>query len=182
MSRKATGMAAALAALAVAGAAYSAQSGQRPTSRDAVWGGGHFVNAAGVPRDFSVLGIKGGLSGADGSLIFGTNGAVTINRTDVTCVAVRGNKAVVGGIISETGTGDFVGFANLVYYIDNGGPGSSSRDRFSPILILEPEEVSELMPPGFPHVCPEPTILEGFSYGDLLEGDIVVHDAPGSTD
>lgn len=68
-----------------------------------------------------------------------------------------------------------------MYYIDNGGPGSSSRDRFSPILILTPDEVEELMPPGFPHVCPEPTILEGFSYGTLTEGDIVVYDAPGGT-
>ncbi len=129
MSRRTAIAAAAAAALAAAGAAYSSHTGEAPARSDAVWGGGHFVNPAGVPRDLSVLGVRGGRRGADGSLIFGTNGVVTINRTEVTCLAVNGNKAVVGGIIRETNTGAFVGSANVMYYIDNGGPGSSARDR-----------------------------------------------------
>lgn len=182
MSRKtAITAAAAAAALAVAGAAYSSHADEAPAGRDAVWGGGHFVNRAGGPRDLSVLAMQGGVGGANGSLIFGSNGVTTINRTEVMCVAVDGNTAVVGGIIRETNTGALVGSANVMYYIDNGGPESSTRDLVSPILIFFPEEVEELMPPGFPHVCPEPTLLPGFSYLDLTEGDIVVHDAPGST-
>jgi hypothetical protein len=172
------GIAAALSAgLIGVGVAYSSQSPEVRGSKDAVWGGGRFEFPGPIVRDFSVFAEGGPFSGARGQVTTGVNGALTIQRTEVTCVGASGNKAVVGGIIREFVNPDFVGSYLLFYVIDNGLPGSATLDQTSGGLILDATDVAQ-MPRGFPKVCPSPeTVLGGFQYNDITAGDIVVRDA-----
>ncbi len=90
---------------------------------------------------------------------------------DVTCLRVTGNRAVVGGRITE-GPSTGAGFAMRLE--DVGRPGASKRDRVSPVYLLFSSEE----PPGFPRTCPP---FDWDAFGDIgfftqTFGDVSVHD------
>jgi len=120
-----------------------------------------------LSRDFSVdahVEKKG--QTVTGLFISGRNG-ISSSQTNVTCVAIDGNQAAVGGVESTTGVG------RLVFLIDNGPPSSAVRDQSSPIFT-DPLD-SPNWPIGFPTVCPAPN--SGFNqegYLDVHSGDIVI--------
>jgi hypothetical protein len=160
----------ALAMAAVIGTtSFAAGSGGGP--KDAIWGGGHFtwyIGETPFERDFSLNAELGRFGDAGGTFVYGRNGAFGIGNT-VSCLAVSGNQAVIGGVNSA-------GFKYLVYFVDNGTPANASRDQVTPMLQLEPNEVLQ-MPADFPKVCPSPaTPISGNPYYDLVGGDIVVRD------
>ena len=158
---------AAIATAVVGVAASSGASSSNAGPRDALWGGGHFEFTFGgvtFPRDFSVKGDLGRFGQGDGSFVYG-------GRVDaVSCLAVSGNRAVIGGYDRDGGK-------YLWYAVDNGTPASATRDQVTALLLLEPGDLAQL-PVGFPNVCPTPlTVVGGTPYDDLTHGDIVVFDA-----
>ena len=93
----------------------------------------------------------------------------------VTCVTVDGNRAAIGGVLTEAPgqPGISVGDPYIVYVEDNGRPGSTSADEISVLAILpEGDPDRPLMPPGFPDVCPSADSIYG--YAPLTSGDITV--------
>lgn len=164
---------AAAASLAASGAAYSSLAAGGPSDDPFVVGGGRlgpgtFPGGFTIPsRDFSVDAHveKKGLK-VTGLFISGRNG-ISSSQTNVTCVAIDGNQAAVGGVESLTGVG------RVVFVIDNGPPSSAVRDQLSPIFT-DPVD-SPNWPIGFPLVCPTPN--SGFNqegYLDVHSGDIVI--------
>lgn len=160
------------AAMAVIAAAASfGAGGSAAGPHDAIWGGGHadvFVGGGiEVPRDVSVNVEQGRFGGADGSFVYGRNGLSTIVDAEPTCIAVSGNRAVIGGLSN--------GEPFVWYAVDNGKPGGAVRDQVSAVLLLGPGDVAQI--PGFPNACPSPdTPVGGFEYRDLVGGDLVVRD------
>jgi hypothetical protein len=163
---------AAAMAIALAATSFGAPS-SNAGPRDAVWGGGHFTwsdSGGEHPRDFSVNAELGRFGDADGTLVYGNIGATLARTNAVSCLAVSGKYAVIGGT-------DQLGGRYLFYMVDSGRPSSAdSRDQVTPLLLLEPSDLAQ-MPAGFPSVCPSPTaVLNAIPYSDLTGGDIVVHD------
>ena len=164
---------AAVAALAAAGAAYSSLATGGPSDDPFVVGGGRLGPGTFpggftiLSRDFSVdahVEKKG--QKVTGLFISGRNG-ISSSQTNVTCVAIDGNQAAVGGVESTTGVG------RLVFLIDNGPPSSAVRDRSSAIFTDPLDNPN--WPIGFPTVCPSPS--SGFNqegYLDVHSGDIVI--------
>lgn len=173
---------AAFAALVGAGAAWSMLKVE--STPPSLTGGGHwdsgtcFAAPDGPPlfcspfaRDFSVEVQALGRSGtATGTLRFGWNGTAFTTQTNVTCMTVEGNKAVIGGYITQR---QFAGDPMLWYVIDNGGPGGGAYDQASPRTIFES---ADSLPAGFPKNCGEP-ISVIFRYTDLLAGDVSMQGA-----
>jgi hypothetical protein len=160
------------AAMAVVAVATSFGASATAGPRDAVWGGGHFAVTTGnqFERDLSVTAELGRFGEANGTLVYGLNGVSSRPTDSVSCLAVSGNHAVIGGYDPAQG-GPF-----LFYLVDNGPPSSQARDQVSPLLLLDENDVAQ-MPTGFPKVCPSPDfVFGGFSYSDLSAGDIVVRD------
>src|SRR6266516_207365 len=75
-------------------------------------------------------------------------------RGTVKCLAVAGNTAVVGGVL--TWPGILAGVPFVEYVVDNGASGDLISD-----LGLFPfgDPDLALLPPGFPTVCPSPGLL-----------------------
>jgi hypothetical protein len=131
-------------------------------------GPGTFPSGFTIPaRDFSVdAHVKKQGENVYGFLTTGRNGIGSV-QTDVTCVSIDGNRAVVGGIKRTTGGG------RVVFLIDNGPPSSTVRDQSS-AWFVDPLD-AEGWPDGFPYVCPTPdSAINGTGYLDIHSGDIVV--------
>jgi hypothetical protein len=177
-----------LAALVVAGAAYTAASpSAKLQKQDRVYGGGQYG-----PGCFSEPGTgfcfafarniavdahaQGDGSEASGNETYGHRDVPAASRRlKVTCLRVEGNKAAIGGIIES---GANAGFWYLRNFIDRGGPEDTVRDLASP---LDADTAgSAYWPAGFPYICPSPTTSVPATpiYRELDEGDIVVQDAP----
>ena len=155
------------AAMAVVAAATSSGAGGNGGPRDAVWGGGHADVSVG-PRDFSINVEQGRFGNADGSFVYGRNGVITVVDAEPACIAVSGNRVVIGG---QSGGLGFVWYA-----VDNGKPGSATRDQITAVQLLDENDVAQ-MPAGFPKVCPSPDApFGGVPYADVTGGDIVVRD------
>ena len=162
-----------LGALVGSGAAYSSLASGGPSEDPFVVGGGRLGPGTFpggftiLSRDFSVdahVEKKG--QKVTGLFITGRNG-ISGSQTNVTCVSIDGNQAVVGGVDSATGIG------RVVFLIDNGPPSSAVRDQSSPNFV-DPVD-SPNWPFGFPYVCPTPN--SGFNqegYLDVHSGDIVI--------
>ena len=158
-------------AMAIVAVATSSGASSNAGPRDALWGGGHFrwyLGDLAFERDMSINVELGHFGDADGSFVYGNNGSNgSINS--VSCLAVSGNHAVIGGVTQA-------GIKYLVYAIDNGTPASGVRDQITPVLQPDAADLAQL-PEGFPKVCPSPdTVLGGFPYSDLTGGDIVIRD------
>jgi hypothetical protein len=166
----------ALAVLALAGTGWATR--RAPQHPSVVFGGGHIGPGCSttnfcptLPRDFSLVGRLGRHgTNALGEIVYGRNGSGNPTQfvVDVRCVAVSGNRAVLGGVIRTNGGG----FA--IWVIDNGVPGSSVLDQAS---YAQADELgSSIWPAGFPHRCPSP---EGDAFGGgffgIANGDVTVH-------
>ena len=97
----------------------------------------------------------------------------------VTCMAVAGNRAAIGGFLAEKTSaqpGFDVGDPFLLYVEDNGPIVASTPDRISGLAVL-PEGDPDLafVPDAFPWVCPSADSIYG--YMPLSSGDITVGDA-----
>jgi len=164
---------ASLAVLAMAGAVYVSVAAGGPANGPFVAGGGEIGPGTfpdgfelKVPRDF---GLDAQKTGARVTGIFnsGQNG-VSSTGTDVTCVAIEGNRAAVGGVDTADPT-----LGRVRFLIDNGPPGSAIRDQLSPTFTAAVSDPS--WPTGFPYVCPKPSSgLNDAGYLDVHSGDIVV--------
>lgn len=175
-----------VAAVLGASAAYSASSpSAKLQKQDRVYGGGQvgagcylpdFGICFDTPRYFSV----DSHAESDGRRAVGNSNYgipdVRDGGRNITCLAVEGNKALIGGVIES---GPNSGFWYAQFFVDNGMPGTGSRDLASP-TIFDPAGAST-WPARFPNVCPSPiTGWPGFAptYRPVDQGDVVVQDAP----
>jgi hypothetical protein len=175
---------------ALAGGAAAALSDGGPNaqlvSQDRLYGGGGtdpgcFVPDIGFCRigstDFSVdAHATGSGHAAYGDLLFGAN------HIQVTCLAVDGSKAAVGGIIVSSANSAINGYLGLFFFVD-GGPPNAHLDQVSPFYNgpADPSGWSA----GFPYVCPSPVTGDPAlgifaSYIPVVRGDIVVQDGGGT--
>jgi hypothetical protein len=125
------------------------------------------------PREFSLdAHATGSGRNAEGTLEYANadTGAL-IASGDVTCLNVDGERAVVGGRLNE---GPATGAGFLIHLEDRGRPGSATRDRVSPLLLLlTPEEE----PAGFPRTCPAfEEDVNGVGFFAQTYGDVAVND------
>ena len=182
LSRKLVPLVLVAAGLASAGIAYSSS---RPVGRGLqspahVYGGGRLgpgtFPATGLtfsnPRDFSIDAHRIRAT-VGGHVYYGRNAGVLLLGVDVTCLAVKGRTAAIGGIVRETGDGQDVGYGFALFLEDNGSPLSQTRDQSSAAFI-DPLSAPE-WPPGFPLVCPAPDgPFNEPGFLDLHSGDVVV--------
>ena len=171
-----------LAVLGVgAGIAYSASSpGAKLQKQDRVWGGGHFPAGCSIPdpatcivnpRNVAVdAHAEGNGSEAAGNSTYGSQTART-----VTCLAVNGNAAAIGGMSDASNV-------YVQYFVDRGTTelGTPQHDLVS--LTLNGPLGDSSFPAGFPFVCPPATGSPSLPayYFEIDGGDITVQDAPTS--
>jgi hypothetical protein len=175
----------ALVALVVAGLAYSSGGpNEQLAAQDRLYGGGGtdpgcFVPDIGfcrtVPIDFSIDAHATTTGQAAHGDFMNLNG-----HSQVTCIAVDGNNAVVGGVSVSGPDPSRIGWLFATFYVDRGTPDSGQRDLVSP-NYGGPADPSG-WPPGFPYVCPSPdTGVPEFglirSFIPISRGDIVIQDA-----
>jgi hypothetical protein len=101
-----------------------------------------------------------------------TYGTLTIARgpftevVRVTCLAVSGNVAEVGGVVVQANGGVGIGLPYNVFVRDSGQPGAAARDGFSPSFA------------GSPGQAPTCNDLSSDAFGSgfltLANGDIAV--------
>ena len=108
---------------------------------------------------------------AEGTLEYANPGTgAVIAAGDVTCLNLDGERAVVGGRVTE---GSAAGLGFLMHLEDRGRPGSATRDRVSPLFVLAPAEE----PPGFPRDCPDfEEDVNGVGFFEQTFGDVAVVD------
>jgi hypothetical protein len=170
----------AVGALAAAGIAWSSGViGGGPT-QDRVYGGGRIpvgsctdgssTFCSGVTREFSILAVsdpQGG--GAYGTVTFGNvehGGPVYAVR--VTCLAVSGTLAEIGGVVVDSADPTQIGGPFQVFVRDSGTPGAEDRDGVSPLFVD--------MPPAKPTCGDLSSNAFGNGYFPLAYGDVAVHD------
>jgi hypothetical protein len=181
--KKALVLLAVIGALIGSGAAYSSLSEGGPSDDPFVVGGGRFgpgcfdLNQSfcfPAPRDLSVdAHLEKDGTKVSGVVYYGNNDGVQRVRIDVTCLAVAGNRAAIGGIVRDHSSPEFVGWGALLFLIDNGQPGLPSRDRSSPLFV--DSLTSTGWPAGFPYTCPAPdSTINNIGFQALHSGDIVV--------
>lgn len=170
----------AVAAVTVSATLASATSGPNAqlVNQDRIYGGGQFTISPGNVRNFAIDAHAqgGGAGAAYGNVEYGS-GAFHLN-TQVTCLKVVGNKATVGGIITDTDLPGSTGWALIWIVQDNGNPLSATPDAAT-FQARGPLD-DPTWTPGFPYICPSPdtaTSLFGLSYFPLNAGDFVVQDA-----
>jgi hypothetical protein len=170
-------------ALIGAGAAYSSQSAGGPPDDPFVAGGGRFgpgcfdLNQSfcfALPRDLSVdAHLEKDGTKVTGVVYYGNNDGVQRVRVDVTCLAVVGNRAAIGGIVRDHSSPEFVGFGALLFLRDVGQPGRPSRDRSSPLFV--DTLTSPDWPAGFPYTCPGPdSTINNIGFQVIHSGDVIV--------
>ena len=171
--------------LAIAGLAYSSGGpNAQLVAQDRLYGGGGtdpgcFVPDIGfcrtVPTNFAIdaHATRTGQA-AYGDMVSG-NG-----HKQVTCLAVDGNNAVIGGTIVAAPDPSIDGFLFVQFFVDNGTI-AFGGDLASP-FYNGPADPSG-WPPGFPYVCPSPDsgapefgLIRSFL--PISRGDVVVQDAP----
>lgn len=141
----------AAAAVLVPAAVAGSSSNGPPQTR--VYGGGNIpINSctdgatpfcAITTREFSMLAIHD----PNEDVTYGTvtHGNPEINngvsfKGRVTCLAVSGNVAEVGGVIVYSSNPSFVGGPFNLFVRDSGQPGTVSRDGVSPIFVGTPSD------------------------------------------
>jgi hypothetical protein len=145
-----------------------------------VYGGGRFGPGTfpngtltfAQPRDLSVDAHK--VAGVvSGHVYYGRNAGVLLLGVDVKCLVVKGNSAAIGGVVTESGDPEAVGWGFALFLKDNGSPVSQVRDQSSAAFI-DPLSASE-WPAGFPYVCPSPDgPFNEPGYLDVHSGDVVI--------
>jgi hypothetical protein len=167
----------ALVGAVVLAATSLASAAEEGSAADRLFGGGrfHFDFDPGpgelvLPRDIGVY-----ATGFDGSNGSGTRYYGHPNRAQpapahvLSCLAVEGDRAVIGAITPD-------GAIGVQYFDDNGPPGPDDADGITPIFGMTEAEVEQYMPRGFPRVCPSvtPPADWGAVWSTLDSGDIAV--------
>jgi hypothetical protein len=158
------------AALAATVFAWPAAGGSPPgPAQDRVYGGGAVTPGSctdggtpfcsGASRDMSVLAVSSpGGGGAYGTIRFRT---ATVR---VTCLAVSGNVAEIGGVVTDASDPTTVGDEFRLFVRDGGGP-QSGADGISPSFFDTPG----------PATCGDlDSDALGSGYFTLAQGDLVV--------
>jgi hypothetical protein len=121
-----------------------------------------------VTREFSIYAVSHPQDGGTyGNIITGNveHGGVT-NLVRVTCLAVSGNVAEIGGVIVQAADSSTVGGSFRLFVRDSGQPGTVARDGVSPSFV-DP-------PPAKPTCGDVATNAFGNGYLTLAYGDLVV--------
>jgi hypothetical protein len=172
------GGAALLAAVLVSAAAAGSSSNGPPQTR--VYGGGNVpiysctdganTFCTQVTREFSMLAIHDPNEDV-------TYGTITVGNPErdhginsvvrVTCLAVSGNVAEVGGVIvQDPNNPSFVGGPFEMFVRDSGQPGAVSRDGVSPVFSSPP--------PGKANCNDVSSDAFGYGFFTLTYGDIAI--------
>jgi hypothetical protein len=168
------GVAAILAAVLVSGAAAGSSSNGPPQTR--VYGGGNIpigsctdgatTFCTPVTREFSILAIHDPNEDLTyGTITFGRGTTQDVVR--VTCLAISGNVAEVGGVIVQDTVPSLVGDTYEVFLRDSGQPGTGSRDGVSPVF-------ADVPPPAKPSCGDLSSGAFGLGFFTLTYGDISV--------
>jgi hypothetical protein len=165
-----------VAMLAIAGFAYSASGpNAQLAGQDRVYGGGSFIPDS-FQRNFAVDAHANGQA-AYGDIEYG--GGSHFQHEQVTCLAVSGNRAAIGAIVTQADRSETVGDWALMVLTDN-GPATSTTPDSSTLQEIGPGGAG--WPAGFPYVCPSPSAavaMFGLSDFALNGGDVVAQDATG---
>jgi hypothetical protein len=172
----------AAAAIAVTGVLVSvatagSASGNGPV-QTRVYGGGRIPVGSctdgsaqfcsGVTREFSILAISDPNEDVTyGAITIGTvehGGPVYVAR--VSCLAVSGNLAEIGGIVVDSADPSRVGDTLHLFVRDSGAPGAAARDGVSPLFVD--------LPQGKPTCRDLSSNAFGNGYFTLAYGDVAV--------
>jgi len=167
----------AVAAVMVSAATAGSNSGSGP-AQTRVYGGGRVPVGsctdgstqfcAGVTREYSIFAV----SDPQEDVTYGT---VTIGNVEhggpvydvrVRCLAVSGNQAEIGGIVTYSADPTEIGDTLHLFVRDSGEPGAAARDGVSPLFIDPPRgkpTCTDLSTDGF-----------GYGYFALAYGDFAV--------
>lgn len=164
----------------VAGVAFAFGARSNGPAQDRVFGGGRVPVGSctdgstsfcsGVTREYSIFAASDPQGG-------GAYGTVTVGNVEfggpvysvrVTCLAVRGDVAEIGGIVLNSGDPDAIGGAFRVFVRDSGSPGAAARDGVSPLFVDAP--------PAKPTCGDLSSNAFGNGYFSLAYGDIAVQD------
>ena len=171
--------------LGATAAAYATFTGGGPSPDPFVAGGGRFGPATSTTgfvlssaRDFSVdahIERKG--AKVYGVVRYGRNDAAGESsvRFDISCAALEGSRAVVGGIVRDSDPVE----GWVMFLVDAGAPGGP-EDQAS-FVFVDPLDAA-VWPEGFPAVCPPATSgIDAFGTGffDIHAGDVQV--SPGGS-
>lgn len=174
----------ALAALTVAGvAASSGGVGDRFAGLAHVYGGGEFgpgcfTGDSGIcfpdARAFSLDALGDGRNLAVGSLDYGQPGGPGYTKMRITCMLVVGNRAEVGGWVTDSWNPAAVGMAMVYFVTDNGPVQSAVRDQASLAWIGVPGAPTDF-PASFPAKClPIDGTANAPAMFQDVHGDVVV--------
>jgi hypothetical protein len=167
-------------AVLVSVAAAGSSSNGPPQTR--VYGGGNVPIGScsdgasgfctGVTREFSVFAVHD----PNEQITYGT---ITVGNPEndggvnsvirVTCLAVSGNVAEVGGVVMQSPNHpETIGYPYILFFRDSGKPGAVSRDGFSPSFTGPPA--------GKPTCSSSDASSDAFGYGffTLAYGDIAI--------
>jgi len=163
------GVAAVLCAVLVSGAAAGSSSNGPPQTR--VYGGGNVqpgnctdgqnVFCTGSNREFSILAIHDPNEDVTYGTINGANGT----KVRVTCLAVSGNVAEVGGVIVQSPDPSLVGGPFEMFVRDSGS--LNPRDGLSPAFLDGPSA-------GKPNCNDVSSNAFGYGFFALTNGDIAI--------
>lgn len=159
--------------------AFGGPTSNGPT-QDRVYGGGRIPVGSctdgsspfcsGVTREFSILAASDPQGG-------GAYGTVTVGNVEhggpvyavrVTCLAVSGALAEIGGVVVNSADPTQIGGPFQVFVRDSGAPGSANRDGVSPLFVdLPPAKATcdDLSSDAF-----------GNGYFTVAYGDVAVED------
>jgi hypothetical protein len=174
------GGSAVLAGVLVSVAAAGSSSNGPPQIR--VYGGGNVPNGSctdgattfctGVTREFSIFAVHD----PNEQITYGT---ITVGNPErdggvnsvirVTCLAVSGNVAEVGGVVVQSPNHpETIGYPYILFFRDSGQPGTVSRDGLSPSFTGPPA--------GKPTCSSSDASSDAFTYGffALTYGDIAI--------
>jgi hypothetical protein len=179
----------ALAALAGAGIATSSSPADRFAGLAHVYGGGEFGPGcfatptggdSGVcfpdARAFSLDVLGDGRNFAFGELAYGSP-RHTVTKLRVTCMVVAGNRAEVGGWVTESWNPAFVGLAMAYWVTDNGSINSPTPDQGGIAWLGTPGAAADF-PATFPAKClPIDGDANAYPLYQDLHGDVVVQHA-----
>lgn len=182
-------IAGAIVAALSAGQIAAARSDEAPKRRDHAFGAGTFGPGCWqthggpfcVPYSYTarILGVQRGHGHrAWGEFERRNHGTGGVFSGSVTCTNVSGNRAAIGGFLTQTPGGPGVGAGDpfIVYVADNGPLASEARDEISALAVLPAGDPDRpLMPARFPRTCPSADSIYG--YLPLATGDITVSES-----
>ena len=187
--RKLLALIVAIAALAAAGIATSSSPADRFAGLAHVYGGGELdpgcfllptgANSGFCPTDsraFSLDVLGDGRNFAFGELAYGVPRHL-VYKMRVTCMVVAGNRAELGGWVTQSSNPAAVGLAMAYWVTDNGSIDSPIPDQASGGWFGTPGDPADF-PTTFPATClPIDGTANAYPFYQDVHGDVVVQHA-----